>query len=183
NPGYIKGYLPGVRENGAQYTHAAVWVAMAFAALGDAAQTWEIFTMLDPVRHADSAAAVGTYMTEPYVMASDVYSLPPNCGRGGWTWYTGSAGWMYRLVVESMLGLDVQADTLRIVPCIPEHWTGYTLRYRYRSTPYRVVIERVQHASAPARIMLDGVECRDAAVTLVDDGREHAVTVQLAGHA
>ena len=139
NPGYIKGYVPGVRENGGQYTHAAIWAAMAFAELGDSRRAWEIFSMINPVNHAQSAAAVATYKVEPYVMAADVYAAAPHTGRGGWTWYTGSAGWMYRLALESLLGLRLEGDKLRLAPCLPASWPGFKLRYRYRDTrlPHR----------------------------------------------
>ena len=116
NPGYIKGYVPGVRENGGQYTHAAIWSVMAFAALGDSARAWELFDMINPVKHANSAAAIATYKVEPYVVAADVYAVAPHTGRGGWTWYTGSAGWMYRLILESLLGLKLEAGKLRFAP-------------------------------------------------------------------
>jgi cellobiose phosphorylase len=105
NPGYIKGYVPGVRENGGQYTHGALWATMAFAALGDRERAWELFRMINPVNHAQSPGDINRYKVEPYVVAADVYAVPPHTGRGGWTWYTGSAGWMYRLIVESLLGL------------------------------------------------------------------------------
>ena len=142
NPGYIKGYVPGVRENGGQYTHAAVWAAMAFAELGDARRAWELFTMINPVNRTKSAAALATYKVEPYVMAADVYAAPPHTGRGGWTWYTGSAGWMYRLAIESLLGLTLEGDKLRLAPCLPANWPGFKLRYRYRDTLYRIVVMR-----------------------------------------
>jgi cellobiose phosphorylase len=119
NPGYIKGYVPGVRENGGQYTHAAIRAAMAFAQMGDHRRAWELFSMINPVNHTKSSAAVGTYKVEPYVMAADVYAAPPHTGRVGWTWYTGSAGWMYRLAVESLLSLRREGDKLRLVPCLP----------------------------------------------------------------
>ncbi|MBK5097895.1 MAG: cyclic beta 1-2 glucan synthetase, partial [Gemmatimonadetes bacterium] len=119
NPGYIKGYVPGVRENGGQYTHAAIWAAMAFAALGDSRRAWELLTMINPVNHASSPEGIATYKVEPYVVAADVYALSPHNGRGGWTWYTGSAGWMYRLIVESLLGLRLEVDKLRFAPCLP----------------------------------------------------------------
>src|ERR1041384_5720620 len=125
NPGYIKGYVPGVRENGGQYTHAAVWAAMAFAQLGDARRAWEIFAMINPVNHTRSAAALATYKVEPYVMAADVYAAAPHTGRGGWTWYTGSAGWMYRLALESLLGLSREGARLRVAPCLPAGWPGF----------------------------------------------------------
>ena len=125
DPGYIRGYVPGVRENGGQYTHAAIWAAMAFAALGDSARAWELTAMINPVNHARTAAGAQAYMVEPYVVAADVYALAPHTGRGGWTWYTGSAGWMYRLVVESLLGLNLEADRLRLAPCLPPEWNGF----------------------------------------------------------
>ena len=132
NPGYIKGYVPGVRENGGQYTHAAIWAAMAFAALGDRLRAWELLARINPINHARSPQGVATYKVEPYVVAADVYALSPHTGRGGWTWYTGSAGWMYRLIVESLLGLRLEVDTLHITPCLPASWKGFTLHYRYR---------------------------------------------------
>ena len=178
SPGYIQGYLPGVRENGGQYTHAAVWSAMAFAALGDAPRAWELFRMLDPVRHADSPAALSTYQTEPYVMASDVYALPPHTGRGGWTWYTGSAGWMLRFVLESLLGLQVESDALRIVPCLPEHWVSFRLNYRYRETLYRIEVLTISPEGGGPALMLDGTALSGSAIPLIDDRREHAVVIR-----
>ena len=123
-----------MRENGGQYTHAAIWAAMAFAELGDSRRAWELFSMINPVNHAQSAAAIATYKVEPYVMAADVYAAAPHTGRGGWTWYTGSAGWMYRLALESLLGLRLEGDKLRLAPCLPASWPGFKLRYRYRDT-------------------------------------------------
>jgi cellobiose phosphorylase len=118
-PGYIRGYVPGVRENGGQYTHGAIWAAMAFAALGDNARAWELTQMINPLNHARTPEGVAIYKVEPYVVAADVYALAPHTGRGGWTWYTGSAGWMYRLVVESLLGLKLEGASLRFAPCMP----------------------------------------------------------------
>jgi cyclic beta-1,2-glucan synthetase len=128
NPGYIRGYVPGVRENGGQYTHAAIWATMAFAELGDHERAWELFRMINPVNHALSAAAVATYKVEPYVVTADVYAVEPHTGRGGWSWYTGSAGWMYRLVVESLLGLRLEGATLHIAPCLPADWPSLTIQ-------------------------------------------------------
>ena len=179
DPGYIKGYVPGVRENGGQYTHAAIWAAMAFAELGDSGRAWELASIINPVNHATSAKAIATYKVEPYVVAADVYALAPHTGRGGWTWYTGSAGWMYRLIVESLLGVNREADTLRIAPCLPAHWPGFNLRYRYGETVYRIAVLNVADAIGDTRVMLDGVEQRDAAIRLVDDRREHSVEVRL----
>jgi cellobiose phosphorylase len=170
NPGYIKGYVPGVRENGGQYTHAAIWAAMAFAELGDRRRAWEIFAMINPVNHAKSAGAVATYRVEPYVMAADVYAAPPHVGRGGWTWYTGSAGWMYRLAVESLLGLRREGDKLRLVPRPPAAWSGFKLRYRYGDTVYRISVVRDEGA---------GVEPSDHVISLVDDRREHLIELRI----
>ena len=179
SPGYIQGYVLGVRENGGQYTHAAVWVAMAFAALGDVQRAWELFTMLDPIKHADSPRAIATYLTEPYVVASDVYSLAPHTGRGGWTWYTGSAGWMLRFILESLLGLKVESDRLRIVPCLPAHWDSFQLNYRYRETLYRIkVLQRSTVDDRPV-LIVDGVEIAGPAIPLVDDRHEHAVVARI----
>ena len=179
NPGYIKGYVPGVRENGGQYTHAAIWAAMAFAALGDRRRTWELFALINPVNHALSAEAVATYKVEPYVVAADVYAVAPHTGRGGWTWYTGSAGWLYRLIVESLLGLRLEGDTLHFAPCLPAEWNGFTLRYRYRETVYRITFTQLSDRKSEMRVTVDGVERDDTVIPLVDDHREHTVEVTL----
>ena len=134
NPGYVKGYVPGVRENGGQYTHAAVWTVMAFAQAGEIEKAWELFNLINPVRHGDSDAAIQKYKVEPYVMAGDIYTKPQHAGRGGWTWYTGSAGWMYRLITESLLGLRLEVNRLHVNPRIPEQWDSFDLHYRYRQT-------------------------------------------------
>jgi len=141
NPGYIKGYVPGVRENGGQYTHGAIWAAMAFAALGDSRRAWELLAMINPVNHGKSAEMIGTYKVEPYVVAADVYAVSPHTGRGGWTWYTGSAAWMYRLIVESLLGLKLEVDRLHVAPCLPADWWGFTVHYRYRETLYHINVK------------------------------------------
>jgi cellobiose phosphorylase len=182
-PGYIKGYVPGVRENGGQYTHAAIWAAMAYAELGDSARAWELFDMINPVNHAASAQAIATYKVEPYVVAADVYAVPPHTGRGGWTWYTGSAGWMYRLILESLLGLRREAEQLRFVPCLPAHWRGFTLRYRYGESVYRIAVLRESarggETRGDTRVRVDGEEQPDGAIRLVDDRKEHAVEVTI----
>jgi len=179
NPGYIKGYVPGVRENGGQYTHGAIWAAMAFAKLNDSERAWELLRMINPVMHGLTAAAVETYKAEPYVIAADVYGVSPHTGRGGWSWYTGSAGWMYRLIIESLLGLRLEVDKLYFAPCLPAAWPGFKMQYRYRATVY--YIEVVQTVGAPPRIQViaDGNESDDAMVVLRDDGLPHAVTVNL----
>ena len=179
NPGYIKGYLRGVRENGGQYTHAGVWSAMAFAALGDRERAWELFTMLDPINHAKSADAIAVYKTEPYVLASDVYAVAPHIGRGGWTWYTGSAGWMYRFIVESLLGLRLEAEKLHFAPCLPADWTTFKLRYRYRETVYQISVLQINAADGETRVTVDGVEREDRIIPLVDDRQEHVVAVSV----
>ena len=181
NPGYIAGYVPGVRENGGQYTHSAVWAAMAFAALGDAARAWQVMDLINPLRHGCSADLVAVYKIEPYVVAADVYSVAPHTGRGGWSWYTGSAGWMYRLIVESLLGLTLRVDDdgarLLVRPCLPVGWTGYHVDYRFRETTYRIDIERAR--GADPSVTVDGELQPGGSIPLVDDGRAHAVRVAL----
>jgi cyclic beta-1,2-glucan synthetase len=181
NPGYIKGYVPGVRENGGQYTHAAIWTTMAFAALGDKHRAWELFAMINPINHGRSAEEVKTYKVEPYVVAADVYGVEPHTGRGGWTWYTGSAAWMYRLIMESLLGLRVEANRLSFEPCLPTQWDNFTIRYRFRETNYRITIRQQQDGEGgAATVTVDGVVQPEMAVALVDDGHDHVVDVVLA---
>jgi cellobiose phosphorylase len=181
DPGYIKGYVPGVRENGGQYTHGAIWAAMAFAALGDHQRAWELATLINPANHATSKDAIATYKVEPYVMAADVYAVAPHTGRGGWTWYTGSAGWMYRLIVESLLGLRLEVDRLHLAPCLPAHWPGFKVHYRYRETVYHIAVAQASTGddgkSGVTSVKVDGVEQDGLAIKLVDDRREHSVAV------
>jgi cellobiose phosphorylase len=179
NPGYIKGYVPGVRENGGQYTHGAIWMAMAFARLGESRRAWELMTMINPVNHARSPEAVAIYKVEPYAVAADVYALSPHTGRGGWTWYTGSAGWMYRLIVESLLGLRLEGDRLSIAPLLPADWKGFTVHYRYRETVYHIAVVRTQGVDGATGVTVDGIPQQDTAIRLVDDYREHAVEVRI----
>jgi len=177
DPGYIKGYVPGVRENGGQYTHSAIWAAMAFAALGDAKRAWELYALIDPIGHGSDRETMARYKVEPYVIAADVYAVSPHVGRGGWTWYTGSAGWMYRLILESLLGLTREADRLRFAPCLPEAWDSIRVDYRYGETIYRIEIVQSHAADAQITVTENGVMQREAAVTLVDDRLEHAVVL------
>ena len=181
DPGYIRGYVPGVRENGGQYTHGAVWTAMAFAALGDGARAWELTAMINPVNHARTSEGAATYRVEPYVVAADVYAFAPHTGRGGWTWYTGSAGWMYRLVVESLLGLKLEVDRLRLAPCLPAAWNEFSLRYRYRETFYQIEVRRTKVESGKAfgapSVTVDGVAQEGQLVVLANDRKEHRVEV------
>ncbi|MEI9885833.1 MAG: glucoamylase family protein [Rhizomicrobium sp.] len=141
DPGYIKGYPPGIRENGGQYTHAAIWAAQAFALLGDGDRAHELLAMLNPIYHSDSPAGVQRYKVEPYVVAADVYSMPPHVGRGGWTWYTGSAAWLYRIVLEHLLGFKKSGDRLTIDPCIPRGWPKFEITYKHGSAQYDIIVE------------------------------------------
>ncbi|HEY8585500.1 MAG TPA: glucoamylase family protein [Rhodanobacter sp.] len=174
DPGYIKGYVPGVRENGGQYTHAAIWATMAFAELGDSARAWELLRMINPVNHGLDAAQMNIYKVEPYVISADVYAVEPHIGRGGWSWYTGSAGWMYRLMLESLLGLRLEAGALRFAPVLPPEWEGFNIDYRYRETLYRIQV-RQRDAGSPQALRLDGVAQPDGCIALTDDGAEHSV--------
>ena len=183
NPGYIRGYVPGVRENGGQYTHGAIWTAMAFAALGERERAWELLTMINPVNHTRSQEAIATYKVEPYVMAADVYALAPHIGRGGWTWYTGSAGWMYRLIVESLLGLKLEGDKLHFTPCLPADWQAFKIHYRYRETVYHIAVSQARvgdgASSAVTSVIVDDVEQHDKVIHLVDDRQDHRVEVSV----
>ncbi len=180
NPGYIKGYVPGVRENGGQYTHGAIWAAMAFAALGDSRRAWELLAMINPVNHARSKEEVMTYKVEPYVVAADVYAVSPHIGRGGWTWYTGSAGWMYQLIIESILGLRLEVDKLRFTSCLPEAWESFKVHYRFRESIYHITVLQTHDGNAETRVTVDGVEQDEKAIPLVDDRQEHTVDVRIA---
>ncbi|MFA4828053.1 MAG: glucoamylase family protein [Thermodesulfovibrionales bacterium] len=179
NPGYIKGYVPGVRENGGQYTHGAIWTAMAFAALGDSRRAWELLAIINPLNHGRSPEEIEIYKVEPYVVAADVYAVSPHIGRGGWTWYTGSAGWMYRLIVESLLGLKLEVDKLRFEPCLPADWESFKVHYRYRETLYHITVRQTPVGSGEANVTVDGVEQHDKAIPLVDDRQEHSVEVRI----
>ena len=179
DPGYIKGYPPGIRENGGQYTHGAVWSILAWARLGDGDAAAELFSLLNPINHAGTRAGVHRYRVEPYVMAADVYAEPPHVGRGGWTWYTGSAGWMYQAGVEAILGLQLRGDTLVLDPCIPRSWPGYTLAVRHGSATYDIDVENPTGASRGiASIEVDGTILRaEEPIALHDDGARHRVRV------
>jgi len=178
DPGYIKGYVPGVRENGGQYTHAAVWTVMAIAHLGSGDEAVELFHMLNPINHARTPAGVERYQVEPYVIAADVYTHPAHIGRGGWTWYTGSAAWMYRLGLESILGLRRRGGCFAIAPCIPGSWDGFIVRWRHGRSLYEIAVEnpaRRNHGVAEAA--LDGVRVDARRIPLVDDGAVHQLRV------
>ena len=180
DPGYIKGYLPGLRENGGQYTHAAVWCAIAWAALGDGDRAGQLLEILNPINHASTRAGVHAYKVEPYVMAADVYGEPPQVRRGGWTWYTGAAGWMYRAGTEWLLGLRKRGENLEIDPCIPRHWRGFEVRYRHGATLYEIDIENPSGVSrGVGRVELDAQVRSGASIPLIDDGQTHSVKVTL----
>ncbi|MBC7788646.1 MAG: hypothetical protein H7Z74_01760 [Anaerolineae bacterium] len=182
DPGYIKGYLPGVRENGAQYTHAALWAALGTAMLGDGDRAFALYQMLNPLTHSRTEQDVETYKTEPYVIAADVYSVGRQLGRGGWTWYTGSASWMYRVGLEAILGFTKIGETLAIDPCIPRHWQEFTLRYRYGRSEYLIRVVNPDNVSRGlGAVTLDGVPLEGRAIPLLDDGRPHEVLVSLEG--
>jgi cellobiose phosphorylase len=178
DPGYIKGYVPGVRENGGQYTHAAIWAAMAFAELGENRRAWELWRLINPIAHAASADDAAIYKVEPYVVAADVYAVPPHVGRGGWTWYTGSAAWMYRLVIESLLGLKLEGNRLRIEPCLPDDWNGFTVHYRFRETVYHIVVTQTPALTGEQGLRVDGVDQEAMRLPLHDDRAEHRVEVR-----
>jgi cyclic beta-1,2-glucan synthetase len=183
DPGYIKGYPQGIRENGGQYTHAAVWTAIAFAMLGDGDKAGELLSMLNPIHHAADQTGMHRYRVEPYVICADVYSMPPHVGRGGWTWYTGSAGWMYRATVEWLLGLRVQGSSLAISPCIPHSWPGFEITFKYRSSTYQISVDNplgVSRGILAAKLdgKMLGADQRSF-IPLVDDGQVHQLSVVL----
>jgi cyclic beta-1,2-glucan synthetase len=182
DPGYIKGYPPGIRENGGQYTHAAIWSAMAFAELGDGDKAVDLFSLLNPINHARTRAAVHQYKVEPYVVAADVSSVPPHVGRGGWTWYTGSAGWMYRAGIEWILGFRLRGKFLVLDPCIPKAWPRFEIAFKFYSARYDVTVENPHGVSrGVTRAELDGEMLPEGAarIPLLDDGEIHSVRVIL----
>lgn len=178
NPGYIKGYPPGVRENGGQYTHGSLWLAMAYARKGDGGKAVELLKMMNPVSHARDKGEMDLYKVEPYVVAADVYDLPKQEGRGGWTWYTGSAGWMYRVWLEEVLGFKLRGSTLRIDCTIPKDWNSFKIRYRYKSSTYNISVENPHHLTrGKTHILLDDLTLETPDIPLDDDGRDHNVRV------
>jgi len=178
DPGYIKGYPPGIRENGGQYTHAALWAVWAFAELGQGDRAAALFRLLNPIYHGDAPERVTRYRVEPYVVAADVYGVAPHVGRGGWTWYTGSASWMYRLGLEAILGLRREGKTLRVDPCIPGDWPGYELTYRNGATSYRISVENPGRVNRGVkRVTMDGEVLPNGMIPLLDDDRQHEVRV------
>jgi cyclic beta-1,2-glucan synthetase len=184
DPGYIKGYLPGVRENGAQYTHAALWAVMATAMRGNGDEAFRMFQMINPMTHSRTPEEVATYMVEPYVVAADVYTAEGHVGRGGWTWYTGSASWMYRVALESIIGLHRRGNTLVLDPCIPSEWDEYVIEYRWGETRYTITIRNPDRVNRGIRNMvIDGEPGQARPIRLDDDGAWHSVEVELGAGA
>jgi cyclic beta-1,2-glucan synthetase len=180
DPGYIKGYLPGVRENGAQYTHAALWSVLATALLGDGDRAFELFQMINPLTHALEGAAIDVYRVEPYVVAADVYTAEGKLGRGGWTWYTGSASWFYRIAVETILGFTKHGNVLTLQPRMPRAWPGFTIDYRLGGSTYRITVEQIDVTSGDAaEVTLDGRRLESGEIPLTDDGATHEVHVRV----
>jgi len=179
-PGYIKGYVPGVRENGGQYTHAAIWAAMAFAALRDNQRLWDLLSIINPINHARSPEEADIYKVEPYVVASDVYALFPHVGRGGWTWFTGSAAWLYRLILESLLGMSINMDKITFKPCLPADWEEFKISYLFRETVYRITVRQTtnEEVEAPS-VTIDGFVRQDRTIQLINDHQEHLVEVKI----
>jgi len=198
DPGYIKGYVPGVRENGGQYTHAAIWMVMAFAKQGDRERTSELLNMINPIQHGNSEKEINIYKVEPYVMAADVYANESHKGRGGWTWYTGSAGWMYQFITGSLIGMELQKDRLRCKPCFPLEWPSVSIEYRFGRALYRITVFQekgvdgsigVGGASGAGGVSgvsgavsprgpwwkMDDEQGEGGFVQLIDDGRQHQV--------
>ena len=182
DPGYIKGYPPGIRENGGQYTHAATWSVMALAKLGEGDKAFKLFAMLNPINHARTRSDVLRYKVEPYVVAADVYARAPHIGRGGWTWYTGSAGWLQRAGIEAILGLRLKGGFLHLDPCIPKSWPAFQVRLTCRSATYLISVESPHgQARGVSALRMDGVQypTGPALLPLQEDGLEHSIDVTL----
>jgi cyclic beta-1,2-glucan synthetase len=177
DPGYIKGYPRGIRENGGQYTHAALWAIWAFAQMGQGDRAAELFRLINPIYHADTPENVERYQVEPYVIAADVYSVDPYVGRGGWTWYTGSASWMYRLGTEMILGLQRMGEHLKINPSVPNDWKEFQINYRFGKSTYHILVKQKQDGKS--RISMDGRILEDGLIPLKDDGQTHEIVVTI----
>src|SRR6056297_1588140 len=180
DPGYIKSYAKGLRENGGQYTHAAAWVIYAYALLGEGTKAYELYEMLNPINHSPSFFLANQYKVEPYVMPADIYNVQPHIGRGGWTWYTGAAGWMYRVCIEGILGLKKRGSKLTLNPSIPDYWTNYTIKYRYKETLYIIeVINEKKVSNGEIKYTLDDKEVEENYIELVNDKNEHNIKAEL----
>ncbi len=183
DPGYVKSYPPGIRENGGQYTHGAIWSIFAHAKLGQRERAFELFSLINPVNHARNETEARRYRVEPYVIAADVYSVAPNTGRGGWTWYTGAAGWMYRAGIEAILGIVREGSSLRIKPCIPDSWDEFHVSVKYRSTIYDITIRRGPVSPGAAQALVETISPAEFLVQLEDRGGEIKIELPLAKHA
>lgn len=180
SPGYIKGYVPGVRENGGQYTHAAIWVVYAFAKMGYGDKAWELYHMINPINHARTSMEAARYKVEPYVMAADVYAVHPNIGRGGWTWYTGAAGWMYRVGIEHILGMKKRGNKIYMVPCIPKSWEEYSIIYKNGITPHYITVKNPDGVNTGVKkVTVDGKVVADKGINLLNDGKKHTIEVTM----
>jgi cellobiose phosphorylase len=186
DPGYIRSYPPGIRENGGQYTHGVLWTVQALCLLGEGQRAHHLFSLLNPISHATTPSEVARYRVEPYVVAADVYSCAEHLGRGGWTWYTGSASWMYRIAIENILGLKRRANALHVSPCVPPSWTEFEVTYRYGHSELTLAFDNSGGVPTGVRsIELDGRTLDDSVIPLVDDGRRHRARVVMgesAGH-
>jgi cyclic beta-1,2-glucan synthetase len=175
NPGYIRGYTPGVRENGGQYTHAAIWAILAFTKMGENDKALALFQMLNPINHSRTSQEAAKYKAEPYVMAADVYTVQPNVGRGGWTWYTGAAGWMYQVALEGILGFKIENDKLTVSPGVPRHWPEFTVEYCYKTAHYQIKVQL--NGPAAKSLSVDGIRQDSFPVLLKDDGQNHTIEI------
>jgi cellobiose phosphorylase len=179
-PGYIKGYVPGIRENGGQYTHAALWVVQATAMLGQGSRAMELLDLLNPLLRTADTESAQRYRVEPYVLAGDIYSQPPHTGRGGWTWYTGAAGWYYRVAIETVLGFQLSGSRLKMDPCIPSTWPGFELTYRRHKATYRIKVANPHGVERGVRgIRVDGVPQDTSGIELMADGKEHVIEIEM----
>ena len=180
DPGYIKSYVPGVRENGAQYTHAAAWVIGAFAMMGEGDKALKLFNMINPINHTRTQLECSKYKVEPYVIVADIYGIEPHVGRGGWSWYTGSSGWIYKIGLEHILGFRVQNDRLYIKPCIPRDWSSYNIEYKYIDTVYTIKVKNPYKLNVGGiHIQIDGHDIKEEYINLVNDKKMHLVQVEL----
>jgi cyclic beta-1,2-glucan synthetase len=177
DPGYVKGYPRGIRENGGQYTHAALWAIWAFAQMGQGDRAADLFHLINPIYHADTPENVERYQVEPYVIAADVYSANPYVGRGGWTWYTGSASWMYRLGTEMILGLQRVGEHLKVDPSVPNDWKEFQINYRFGKSMYHILVKQQQDGKSP--ITMDGKVLEHGLIPLKDDGQTHEIVVTI----
>jgi cyclic beta-1,2-glucan synthetase len=179
DPGYIKAYPPGIRENGGQYTHGAIWSVFAHAKLGQAERALELISLLNPINHSRTEQEARTYRVEPYVIAADVYSMPPHVGRGGWTWYTGSAGWMYRAGLEAILGVTREGSLLRIKPCIPVTWTKFEVSTQFGATRYEIKLARLEDGADELPPDVQRPSPGEFLISLKDDGGVRSITLPL----